>query len=163
MASTPAQQWHNACFVRLIRSDSYCFVFALPRELTQIQSGTSLLIIRSSLLQYIFKANMSTSRINKFSLLPFFRTLQCFEVCHFSFLVRTVVKWWQQHHRSGPGELYPIHGKVFQQISQNESMMGPEFRHKRLFGWGSIFSRPQPSARLPDVGGPKWFELQKTR
>ena len=42
----------------------------------------------------------------------------------------------------GPAELYPIHGKVFQQISKNESMMGPEFRHKRLFGWGWKIKAP---------------------
>ena len=101
---------------------------------------------------------MSTSRMKQEIHCSFSWTLQCCEVCHFSFLVRTVVKWWQQHHRSGPASCIPSTEKSSSKSQKMNLWWAQSFVTKDSLAGG----RPQP-ARLPDVGGPKWFELQKTR
>ena len=99
---------------------------------------------------------MSTSRMKQEIHCSFSWTLQCCEVCHFSFLVRTVVKWWQQHHRSGPASCIPSTEKSSSKSQKMNLWWAQSFVTKDSLAGG----RPQP-ARLPDVGGPKWFELQK--
>lgn len=100
---------------------------------------------------------MSTPRINKFSLLPFVRTLQCCEVCHFSFLVRTVVKWWQQHHRSGPESCIPSTEKS---SSKSQKMNGRFVTRDSLAG-GQFFRAHSHRQGYQMLGDPSALSYNK--